>query len=133
MENRSNCCTKPIPIYWPSKWLHSYTIHSRCHYQAWLTGLLSGASFSNPVNLLLRQWDPWKAPHGRYGSELHPSDSEMSPRPSKHVWAYGWHFLDSYIASPNSPNRGFNLPPAVHPPPPPTPSPSHPPPIMCHL
>ena len=31
-----------------------------------------------------------------------------------------------YMASPNSPNRGFNLPPAAHPPPPPLP-PTHPP------
>ena len=44
-------------------------------------------------------------------------------KPSKHVWAYGWHFLDTYIASTNNPNRGYNPPPAAHPPPPPTPPP----------
>ena len=49
------------------------------------------------------------------------SDSETFLRPSKHVWAYCWHFL-GLVASPNSPNRGFNLPPAA-----PT---AHPPPIM---
>ena len=28
---------------------------------------------------------------------IHPSSSEMSLRPSKYVWAYGWHFLDSWL------------------------------------
>ena len=37
----------------------------------------------------------------------------MSFRPSEHVWAYGWHFIDSYIVSTNSPNGGFNSPPAA--------------------
>ena len=55
-------------------------------------------------------------------TEIHPSDSEMSiDRPSKHVLTYGWHFVDSYVASPNSPNRSFNPSLAAHPPPPPTP------------
>ena len=49
--------------------------------------------------------------------------------PFKHVWAYGWHFLGP-IASPNSPNRGFNPSPASHPIPPPAPPP--PTPITCH-
>ena len=54
-------------------------------------------SFADPVNSLLRQWDPWRALHGRHGSEIHPSDSKMSLRPSKHGWVYGWYFLDSYL------------------------------------
>ena len=37
----------------------------------------------------------------------------MSFRPSERVWAYGWHFIDSYIVSTNSPNEGFNSPPAA--------------------
>ena len=36
--------------------------------------------------------------------------------PFKHVWAYGWHFWDPAIASPNSLNGRFNPPPASHPP-----------------
>ena len=44
---------------------------------------------------LLRQWDPLRALHGRYGSEIHHSDSKMSLRPSMHIWGYGWHILDS--------------------------------------
>ena len=46
--------------------------------------------------------------------------SETSLRPPKHVWAYGCYLLDSYIDSPNSPNKGFNLPLAAHPPSPPS-------------
>ena len=30
--------------------------------------------------------------YGRHGSEIYPSDRQASPRPSKHVQAYGWHF-----------------------------------------
>ena len=73
----------------------------------------SRVSFSNHVNSRPTQWDPWRALHGRHGSEIHPSDRETSIRPSEGVWAYGWHFLDS-IASPNSPKGGFNPPPASH-------------------
>ena len=40
----------------------------------------------------------------------------MSLRPSKHVWGYMWHALLGFIAGPNSPNGGFNLLPAAHPP-----------------
>ena len=35
-----------------------------------------------------------EALHGRHRSEICPRDSETSLSPSKHVWAYGWHFLD---------------------------------------
>ena len=50
--------------------------------------------------------------------------------PFKHVWAYGSHFWESYIASPNSPNGGSNL--RLPPPTPPAPpSYTHPLPIMC--
>ena len=52
-------------------------------------------------------WKTW--------SEIEPSGSEMSLRPSKHVWDHGWHFLDSCIASLNSSNIGFNPPLAAHP------------------
>ena len=62
-----------------------------------------------------------------------PQYSETSLRPSKHVWAYGWHFLNSYVANPNSSDKEFNLPP-VHPSPTthPTHHPPHSPPI-CQL
>ena len=69
----------------------------------------SRVSFPTMTN----SWDPWSSLHGRHRSEIHPSDSKTSIRPSEGVWAYGWHFLDS-IASPNSPKGGFNPPPASH-------------------
>ena len=31
---------------------------------------------------------------GMDGSEIHPSDKEMSLTPSKHVWAYDWYLWD---------------------------------------
>ena len=34
--------------------------------------------------------------------------------PTSMFGEYGWHFLHALIASPNSPNRGFNLPPSAH-------------------
>ena len=43
-----------------------------------------------------------------------------------------WLELLRLIASPNSPNRGFNPPLAAHPPPPPTPPPFHPP-TLCNV
>ena len=46
-------------------------------------------------------------------------------RPSSLVWAYDQYFLDSYVATPNSPNGRVNPPPASHLPPPPNP-PTHP-------
>ena len=117
LESRRNCHTRPFPFYLPSQWLHLYTIHTQCHYQAWLTGLL----FQNgPVNSRLRQWDPWRVIHGRYGSEIHPCNGETSLRPSKHVWAYSWHSQNSQLVQ-TVLHRGFTLPPASHPPPPPAP------------
>ena len=40
---------------------------------------------------------PMEVLHRRHGSEIHLSDREMSLRTSKHVSAYGWHFLDSQL------------------------------------
>ena len=68
-------------------------IHSAITRLDWLV-CFSRATFADPVNSQLRQWDQWKT---RYGSEIHPSDREMSLMPSKHVWAYGWHFWDSWL------------------------------------
>ena len=65
--------------------------------------------------------------------EINPSGSEMYLRPSRHICAYDWHFLDLYIASPNSPNRRYNLHLAAHPPPPTIPPPLHPPPYTYQL
>ena len=53
--------------------------------------------------------------HGRHGSEIHPSDGEMSLMPFKHVFG-PMAGTSGTIASPNSPNGRFNLPLASHPP-----------------
>ena len=57
--------------------------------------------------------DPLRALHGRHGSEIQAGGSETSLRPCKDVWGI-WLALLALIASPNSPNRGFNLPPSAH-------------------
>ena len=48
----------------------------------------SKADFSDHVKPRLRQWDPWRALDGRYGSDIHPCVSETSHRPSRLVKAY---------------------------------------------
>ena len=78
----------------PNGYTHTLHIHSAITRVGYLV-CFSGASFADPVNSWLRQWDPWRVLYGRHGSEIHPSDSEKSLRPSKHVLSYGWHFLES--------------------------------------
>ena len=46
------------------------------------TGLLFKGSFANYVNSQLRKWGPWRALHRKHGSEIYPSGSETSLRPS---------------------------------------------------
>ena len=101
---------------------HTPLIHSTITRLGWLVYFSSlRASFVDCINSWLRQWDPWRALHGRHGSEIDPSSSETSHGPSKHVWACRLALLE-LIASPNSPNRGFNPSLAAHPPPPLTPT-----------
>ena len=38
----------------------------------------SGAGSADYVKLQLRQWGPWRALDGRYGSDIHPCVSEAS-------------------------------------------------------
>ena len=73
--------------------------HSQCHYQACLTGLLFWNKFCRPFKLTTDTMGDIQLYVGRvmHGSEIHPSDSETSRRTSKHVSAYGWHFLDSQL------------------------------------
>ena len=83
-----------------NSYTHTLYNHSQWYYQAWLIGLLFQGEFVNLVNshVRLRQQDPWRALHGKHaGSQVHPSGSKMSLRPSKHVLACGWHFLDSQL------------------------------------
>ena len=45
----------------------------------------SRVRFANPVKSCLRYWGQWRVLDGRYGSEIDPSVSEMSLKPSRHV------------------------------------------------
>ena len=72
---------------------------------------------------------PMGALHGRHESEIHSSDGETSLTRFKHVWAYGWHFWDPWLAQ-TVPTEGLThlrLPThTLHPPPPPAlPHPAH--------
>ena len=92
-----------------------------------------GVSFADPVNSWLRLWYTQRVLHGRHGFEIYPSDKETTLMPSKHVWGLWLAFL-GLIASPNSVNGEFKLPPAFQPLPlaTPPPLPAHPPPIISH-
>ena len=48
---------------------------------------------------------------------------------SRHVWAYGWHFLDSWLVQMILTKGIARLWLPIHPP---HPLPTHPPPITCH-
>ena len=108
---------------------YTHTTHSHCHYQAWLTGLLSRVTFADPVNSWLGQWDPWRALHGRHGCEIHLRDGETSIMPFKHAWAYDWLFWDSWLVQTVLTNGLARLRLPTHPLHPPLPLP---PPITCH-
>ena len=77
-----------------NSYTHTLPIHSAITRLSWLV-CFSRASFDDHINSQLRQQDPWWELHGRHGSEINPSSSDMSLRLSRHVWAYNWHFLDS--------------------------------------
>ena len=98
-------------------------IHSAITRFDWLI-CFSRASFANPVNSWLRQWDPWRVLYGRHGCEIYPSNRETSIIAIQACLGLRLALL-GLIASPNSPNRGFNLPLASHPHPPSAPTPTH--------
>ena len=71
LENRPNCHTGPIPFIGPANgYTHTLHIHSAIIRLDWLV-CFSRATFADPVNSWLRQWDSWKAPNGRHGFEIH--------------------------------------------------------------
>ena len=99
-------------------------IHSPVTGLGWLFWF-SRVSFAYPVNSWLRQWDPWRALHGRHGCEIH------ARRINTIQACLGlWLALLGPIVSPNSSNRGFNPPSASHPPRSSAPPPIHPP-LLC--
>ena len=50
---------------------YTHTLHIRTAIIrfGWLV-CFSRVTFADPVNSLLGQWDPWRAPHGRHGCEI---------------------------------------------------------------
>ena len=97
LENQSNCHIRPIPfIGQANSHTHALPIYRAITRFGWLV-CFSRASFTDHVNSLLRKQDTRRALHGGHGSKIHPNGSEMFLRPSKVVWAHGWHFLDSEL------------------------------------
>ena len=66
---------------------HTLSMHC-CNTRLSCLVCFSRADFADHVKSQLRQWDPWKALDGSYGSDIHPCVSETSHRPSRLVKAY---------------------------------------------
>ena len=60
---------------------HTLSMHC-CNTRLSCLVCFSRADFVNHVKSRLRQWDPWRALDGRYGSDIYPCVSKMSLRPS---------------------------------------------------
>ena len=75
---------------------HTLHIHTAIVRLGWLV-CFSRATFADPVNSWVGQWDPWRALHRRHGCEIHPRDGGTSITPFRRVWAYGWYFWDSWL------------------------------------
>ena len=87
----------------------------------------SGAGFANHVKSWLRQWGPWRALDGRYGSHIYPCVSEASLKALQACLGLRLEVL-GLIATPNSPIGRHNLPPDSHSP---TTNPTHP--LICAM
>ena len=103
---------------------HALSMHRCIIGLSWLV-CFSRAGFADRVKSRLRQWDPWRALDGRYGSDTHPCVGETSLKALQSCLGL-WLALLRLIATPNSPVGWCNPPLASHPPPPPT-HPLHPP------
>ena len=66
---------------------HTLSMHC-CNTRLSCLVCFSIADFADHVKSQLRQWDPWRALDGSYGSDIHPCVSETSHRPSRLVKAY---------------------------------------------
>ena len=100
---------------------HTLPVHCCINGLSWLV-CFSRHGFADRVKSRLRQWDPWRALDGRYGSDIHPCVGETSLKALQSCLGL-WLALLGLIATPNSPVGRCNPPPASHPPHPP----SHPP------
>ena len=66
---------------------HTLSMHC-CNTRLSCLACFSRADCADHVKSRLRQWDPWRALDGRYGSDIHPCVGETSHRPSRLVKAY---------------------------------------------
>ena len=111
--------------------IHYPSMHCFIDGLSWLV-YFSGAGFANYVKSWLRQWGPWRALDGRYGSHIHPCVSEASLKALQACLGL-WLVVLGLIATPNSPIRKYNPPSASHSSSPPTPPPpTCPPPCTCN-
>ena len=100
---------------------HTLPVHCCINGLSWLV-CFSRHGFADRVKSRLRQWDPWSALDGRYGSDIHPCVGETSLKALQSCLGL-WLALLGLIATPNSPVGRCNPPPASHP----TPLPPRPP------
>ena len=82
---------------------HTHTLPMHCYIDglSWLV-CFNGAGFADHVKSWLRQWGPWRALNGRYGSNIHLCVSEVSLKPLQ-AYLGLWLVVLGLIASPNSP------------------------------
>ena len=89
-------------------------VHCCINELSWLV-YFSRAGFADHVKSQLRQWDPWRALDGSYGSDIHPCVGDMSLKALQSCLGL-WLALFGLIATPNSPIGRYNPPLASHPP-----------------
>ena len=97
---------------------YTRTLHicAQCHYQTWLTGVLFWSKFCQPCLFTTKTMGSTEGATWKEWVWNSTSDGKTSLKSSKHVWTYGTLGL---IASPNSSNKVFNPPLAIHSPLPP--------------
>ena len=95
---------------------HTHTLPMHCCIDglSWLV-CFSGAGFADHVKSRLRQWGPWRALDGRYGSDIHPCVGEATIKALQACLGL-WLVVLGHIATPNSLIGRCNPPPATHPP-----------------
>ena len=85
---------------------HTHTLPMHCCIDglSWLV-CFSGAGFADHVKSRLRQWGPWRALDGRYGSDIHPCVGEASLKALQACLSL-WLAVLGLTATPNSPIIG---------------------------
>ena len=84
---------------------HTLPVHCCINGLSWLV-CFSRHGFADHVKSRLRQWDPWRALDGRYGSDIHPCIGETSLKALQLCLGL-WLALLGHIATPNGPIGGL--------------------------